>query len=431
MKKYISENIQSYILFSVWIALGIIADPLAYIMVPISILLLYRKQKFTEIILGFFLILILSDNRDIQFNFAINTKIFYLLTMLIILLTEKQYKFNNIFIAFIPFFLFSFYSLYYSPDIFRATQKTFSYILLALVIPYFTMLAYNNDKNHFFRKLVFFSLFILLIGIIIKLISPSFTTLAGRYRGMLGNPNGLGIFCDLTFLLFSLISHLRPTLFSRSEKIFAYILILFSVVLSGSRTALLAIIVFILVKTIHRYSAILSLIASLTILLIYNFIINNLGTIIKALGLQEYLRTDTIESGSGRLIAWQFAWANIQKSFFVGKGFAFTEHLYIENYATLSILGHQGNAHNSYLTIWLNTGIIGLILFFSALFYLFFKGSKNSYLAFPILYPILISINFESWLAASLNPFTIILFIIITILVTKQFWQEQEELIIQ
>ena len=44
-----------------------------------------------------------------------------------------------------------------------------------------------------------------------------------------------------------------------------------------------------------------------------------------------------------------------------------TELLYKENYQLLSRLGHQGNAHNSFLTIWYDTGIIGLLGFITGL----------------------------------------------------------------
>lgn len=80
------------------------------------------------------------------------------------------------------------------------------------------------------------------------------------------------------------------------------------------------------------------------------------------------------------------------------------------------MLGHQGAAHNMYLTFWLDTGLIGLILFLSGLLVTFFRASKRNKLAIPILYAILFSNNYESWLTASLNPFTIQLLFILSIL---------------
>ena len=81
----------------------------------------------------------------------------------------------------------------------------------------------------------------------------------------------------------------------------------------------------------------------------------------------------------------------------------------------LSQLGHQGNAHNSYLTLTLDTGIIGIILFLIGLVRTMVVSAGNFFYALPVFYAALFSANFESWLAASLNPFTSLLLITLTI----------------
>lgn len=73
-------------------------------------------------------------------------------------------------------------------------------------------------------------------------------------------------------------------------------------------------------------------------------------------------------------------------------------------------------AHNSYLTFWLDTGLVGLISFMIGLMFTFIKAAQKSTLAIPILYSILFSNYYESWLTASLNPFTIQLLFILTII---------------
>jgi O-antigen ligase len=133
------------------------------------------------------------------------------------------------------------------------------------------------------------------------------------------------------------------------------------------------------------------------------------------------LRLDTFSTLSGRSVAWEFAWQQIQTDFFIGKGFSYTEYIYKINYDYLSMLGHQGAAHNSYLTFWLDTGLIGLILFLIGLGITFFKASKLSPLAMPLLYAVLLSNNFESWITASLNPFTIQLLIILSVIFNQKF----------
>jgi len=157
------------------------------------------------------------------------------------------------------------------------------------------------------------------------------------------------------------------------------------------------------------------------ILIGYEVLFQNFELIVKSLGLDDYFRIKTLETGSGRNIAWTFAWEKIQENFFFGKGFAYDELLYSSHYEELSIKGHQGNAHNSFLTIWINTGVFGLFFFIRAILATFFVAAKNSRYAFPILFAVAFSANFESWLAASLNPFTFLFLMMMTILISPEF----------
>jgi O-antigen ligase len=102
--------------------------------------------------------------------------------------------------------------------------------------------------------------------------------------------------------------------------------------------------------------------------------------------------------------------------FFLGGGFGYTEYIYKLNSTMLSMLGHQGNAHNSYLTLWLDTGLIGIILLFIGFVQTIVKANRVSHFTLPIFYAVFISANFESWLAASLNPFTSLFLVIVSLL---------------
>ena len=71
--------------------------------------------------------------------------------------------------------------------------------------------------------------------------------------------------------------------------------------------------------------------------------------------------------------------------------------------------------HNTYLAFWLNTGIVGLILFLRSFVLIFIKASKNTPISMAIMFSVLFSILYESWLAGSLSPYTTMLLIILTI----------------
>ena len=84
-------------------------------------------------------------------------------------------------------------------------------------------------------------------------------------------------------------------------------------------------------------------------------------------------------------------------------------------------------AAQRYLIFWLNNGLVGVALFVFGLFSIFVKASFNCKLAFPILYAAIFQANFEPWLAASLNPYTICFFSILTLLLVGEFALNESE----
>jgi O-antigen ligase len=99
------------------------------------------------------------------------------------------------------------------------------------------------------------------------------------------------------------------------------------------------------------------------------------------------------------------------------------------NYDYLRSQGHDGGVHNSYLTMWFNTGIIGIMLYFRSFILLFVKANKRAPIAFAIMFAVLFSVLYESWLTGSLNPYTITLLTIMTMLTEEDIvlWREKEE----
>jgi O-antigen ligase len=197
--------------------------------------------------------------------------------------------------------------------------------------------------------------------------------------------------------------------------------LLLAILLSGSRTSILAAILFLLFVRFYRYSPFIGFIAFVGIAFAAEIVSSNLVELVRAFKLEEYFRLETLEEGSGRFIAWNFAWQEIQNQFWFGRGFAYDEWYMDRHQDFLNILGHQGGVHNTYLIIWLNTGIIGLLLFLRAWVLLFIAGSRNTAVAIPALYLVLFSVSLEPWLAASLNPFTILLITSIVIMTDEVF----------
>jgi len=432
VKEYINSNYQFLILCLLWIAVGVAGGPVpAIAFILISVLGLKYKILYEELFLGFAIILILSDSRYAGLAFAADVKTIYILLLSLFLFFDRKNfgSVNKFVYLFAPFLILALFLVVLSENWKICFEKTLSYILLFFVVPSYVVKVYQVRGRGFFRDIIFLFSFILLAGFFLRLIGSDIAYLAGRYRGVLGNPNGIGLFCTLYFLLFFVVQEYYPDLFSKWEKIFIYGLIIFSIIACGSRNAIMSIFAFLIFMRLYKFSPFIGFFVLIFLVIGYQLVFQNFETIIKSLGLGGYFRVGTLKSGSGRDVAWQFAWKHIQENFFLGKGFTYDEFL-MNNAQTqheLNDLGHQGNVHNSFLTIWLNTGIVGLFFFARGFLLSFIKGAKNSRIAFPVMFTVLFSANFESWMSASLNPITIQLLIILTILTSAEFNEQKNE----
>jgi O-antigen ligase len=405
-----------------WVIVGALLKEAAYIYIPVSLFLLKSRDQYLEMLLGFFFLLILSDSRNPNLAFAAVTKEIYVVMLGILLFSDRRnlVDFNGFFYRFIPFFVIAFICIFNGPgeNYLNAFEKTLSYTLLLIVVPNYFQRAYTDKGKEVYRALILLSAAILSIGFILRFISPHLVSREGRFEGLLGNPNGLGVFALLFFLFFTITLDLYTDLFTKREKTFIYIVVLLSLVLSGSRGSLFGVIIYMFFSFFYRRSFFLGAVITVLVVASYSYISANLVDAIHFLGLEQYFRINTLEEGSGRFVAWKFTWDHIQESFWFGRGFEYTTYLFSipENVTYLQSLGHIGNIHNSYLTLWLDTGLVGLSAYCIAFLSCFIKASKKTKLAMPLMFAIIFSTFFESWLTASLNPFTIQVIIILSIL---------------
>ncbi|MCH8902367.1 MAG: O-antigen ligase family protein [Bacteroidetes bacterium] len=429
MLVFIKEYYQFLILIAIWIIVGVNNIPVALVIIPLSILLLKVKSRYLELLLGLFVILTMSDMIALYPNFGSKVKPIYivLLAMFLFLDSKRFQPINYLAQPFLLFFIISLITISNSPIFVTAAQKTFSYIFMFLVIPNFTGKLLRENKEGFLRGIIYVGFFILIAGFVLTYFAPYLTHRGGRYQGIFGNPNGIGLFCGLYFILAYLIYFYNKKLFSIYELVGILLAIVISVILSGSRNAIMTILVFLMFSRLYHLSPFFGFIIFITIIMLYQLIFANLPLILGALGLDEFLRTDTMEGGSGRDIAWSFAWQEIKTHFIFGRGFSYDEHLFTISYFKLWQTGHFGGVHSTYLSMWLNTGLIGLMAFVYGIVRIFIKARNYSHFAFPVMFAVLFSITFESWLMGSLNPFTIQFLIILTLLTSKSFISKEDE----
>lgn len=423
MKKFLRENRYTVIFLVLWLAVGRLAPTLFYLVFPVGVLLLRRVDRWQDILFGFIMCLVLSDNlRGIPgMEVVKSAKATYLLAITLILFVDqvRMQPMARVFSIFLPFFVYAFFPILASEVPITAIEKTMSYALLFLVVPNYVLYNFRRDGWPFFQNLVWFLVFVLLSQLLLPFMgNANQFYMVGRFSGYFGNPNGMAIFTYLSFVLFAVVRHLRPELFSRWATLFIYGVLVYFLISCGARTSLMSTLMFVFFVQFFRLSTALGIISFVAFVAISELLTSNLPLIITTLGLEEYLRVDTLGDGSGRYVAWTYIWDQIMNHgyFLFGAGFENEYVLMHRAYRYLSALGHQGGAHNSYLALWLNVGIVGLILYFRGFALIFIKASKNTSIALAVMFSVLFSILYESWLAGSLNPYTILLLVIMTIM---------------
>lgn len=423
MIQHLREHTSLFLLIFFWVAVTVLPGPWIYLVLPVSVFVMRAKDAWPDMIFGFLLILILSDMNPglVPMRKIKTAKYGYIIALSIIFLldTARFHPQAKVFKIFLPFFIYSFFPLIFSGSPITGIQKTISYALLYLIVPNYVLMNFRRSGWDFFKNFVFFIIFALWFSKLMTYFTPTWWTfIDGRFRGIFGNPNGLGIFSFLVFMFVYVVSHLNRSLFSNLERVIVFGSILYFLMLSGSRTSLVAVIMFLSFGRVFSLSPFLGFVGFLIFLFLVEMVSNNLVAIVTALGIAEYFRVETLADGSGRYFAWSFAWEKIvNEGFFLfGGGFGNDEYIMRQHYSYLRTQGHHGGVHNSYLTMWFNTGAFGVLIFFRSFLLMFVKANKRVPLAFGVMVAVMFSVLYESWLTGSLNPFTIVLLIIMTML---------------
>ncbi len=415
----IRKEKQLLLILSSWFLAGLYLPVAGYLFVPLSFLFFIKKRQFSNIFVGLLFLFVMSDNRIFGSGFPTALKpVIVVVVSLFLYLNRRNFKIQLVhpfFSSFVLFLFIAFFSLVFSPSsiIFSGIYKTISYLLLLWSVPIIVILGKRQSESGLYNKVIIAVFVLLLSSLLLNYVNPIITNLSGRYRGWFGNPNGLGIFITLFVAVLLVIRKQKKTILNhRWILIFVSGVVVVSLLKCSSQTALVAIAILLLFykMKIQLLSGIfVTIIAAISMQLI----IDNIELIALALNLEDYARLESLREAGGRTVGLSYGWEEIKKEWYIiGKGFNYTNYFYYKNFEELIALNHVGNAHNSYITAWLDTGLIGLILFLIAWFKQF-KRCWSSQLCFPIMFSILFSSFFESWLVGSLNPFTIVLIFIL------------------
>jgi hypothetical protein len=406
---------------------GVWGGPVIYLLFPIIFFLFGLKGLFFEMLITSIWMLILSDYipvknatyDDLQFAKDLKPLIPLSLFAFYLLHRDKFPKIPKIFINFIPFFIITLIALKYSIKIDVGIKKYISFVLMYFCIPVYVNYLHHQYGTLFWNSLLTFLTWMLVIGLVLGIVAPDIGMIGGdRFKGILGNPNGLGIFLNLTFILWMIAKEFKLITFTKGENRLVFFVIIISLLWSGSRNGIMSIFMFYMIYRLVKIHWSFAIVAVIFVIVFETLIFSSFIELLKFFQLSHYFRVDSLEEGSGRKIAWAFAWQEIyNKYFFIGGGFGHDENIMRPNYYWLKRQGHDGGVHNSYLSMWFDSGVIGVIFYYGALLKLVLKSTKFSYLGLAFLVSILFNSTYESWLVASLNPFTILFLIILTIFV--------------
>ena len=242
----LTYNSELLIVLLITVATGFASSFAGTLVALIITLLIVKAEKWSLLIVFFFAILTFSDSRLGMFSFSTMVKpvLTLLLGLLALFFYSKRTVAPRLARSFAPFIVCAAYGLLYSPMIEVSAQKVLSYAMILILVPLFAFLAYNKDKLRFLENIIFFVMLVMLVGLILSRVFPEAMYLDGRFRGLLGNPNGLGLFITNGFLLYQLIRQKSPSLFSLNFRRVFMTLVIISLLMSGSRQSIMVVLIF-------------------------------------------------------------------------------------------------------------------------------------------------------------------------------------------
>ncbi len=327
---------QFFIKYKEWLIVFLLIYLLGFFFQPVALLLtallfpyfVYKKQE-VYVLFFLFFILVLSDNYSMKFAAQIKP-LLILLVAILVTLQKEVLKQGSLIKPFMFFFFVSLFSIHRSPVLITAFMKNLSYFLLFLSIPPLTIHVLKTKGRKVALDFISIGVVVLIIGFIYLIINPHFAfSHGGRFKGIFGNPNGLGIFSFLLFCFLTITKKHLGVKIDKWQNIIYLVIILMSLFYSKSRGAMAATLIFVMSQSLSKISIVLPLIIVPLLGVYLDFILNMALLILEQMGLGKVFRVDgkeSIEKASGRAVAWHFAWIEIQKNFYFGKGWAYDEY---------------------------------------------------------------------------------------------------------
>lgn len=397
------------------IAAGKVAVPLAFVMYILLFGVAAATQQWTT--LFFFLIatLILGDSRQLSLMYWYDIRfigIFFVTIFSIYFISSGKIKFQKNYLYIILFASIAIVSAIRGPITGTALFKTVSYLLINFITLHYIVYLKKYDPL-FLKKIAYFLFSLIALGFILIPVARNVVWFMGinRYNGIWGNPNGLGLSVFLNTLIFYYYTSTieNKTLKDKIFHIVYYSLSILSIFLSASRGGLISTILFLTLFSWQKARTWIKVSSVVFVIPVIIFFSNpdNLLNVANSLGLSEKFRLENAKDGGGRFIAWNIATSHMNETIIIGKGIDYDVHLFKDYLEYFLAMGHEGNVHNSFITLILTVGglgLFGVLLYYGKLI----SNMQNKKYAFSLVVACSFSAFFESWLSGSLNPYLII-----------------------
>lgn len=330
-----------------------------------------HKAKTFQRVLFFFMVFVyvLLDSR---YNLPGNTILRWVLPILMLLescLNRQRLDIPELFfyVGTVALFLFS---CFFSLETTYSLSRLISFVLITLTCyNYFLSL---KDREEMFVAIKLMGIIFLIYEILNFIFIGS--SMGGRSRGITGNPNSLGVWSNIAFL-FAIYFFLNVK--TKRSKCFMVILMVISVltaIASGSRTYTIAILLNIFFATqllLTRKTRVwFWLIAILSILIGFSAF---KGILMNIQGINRLLT-----EGRDRGDIWDAGLKLVREKPLLGWGYGISQQLntqeylgYIDGYTSYGMA-----FHNSFLTVLIETGLVGLFFIVMLIGSITIKGAK-------------------------------------------------------
>lgn len=263
-------------------------------------------------------------------------------------------------------------TILYSIDRSYSIQRLISYLLITAM--FFTYYKYVLQCGGLRNVIYYLGVFFILYQILNTIYLGNF---ADRAKGITGNPNSLGLWSNIAFV-FALYYYQQTK--GKLKHIFFIIVMLMSIytaIAAGSRTYTICIMINIIFSFIYIFEKKHSLILFFGMLGLATVVFFNKDVRLWISNIQGIQRL--FNEGTTRGAVWDAGLLLFKKKPILGWGYGTNQQLntieylgYIEGY------GDYGFAfHNSYLTVMIETGIVGLIAILIHFGKIIFKGIRT------------------------------------------------------